>query len=134
MTDKYEGFFFDYPDEEDVDEEKLEDMDEDINPLYDSLLTHRKDHIKEASKQTQVFERKVLANIQEQEGEEIAAIMEYLIRVAEQGGFWNDPEIYEREWNESSAEYIAERAIKVFKDQMMPHQDKEHILEKAGIK
>lgn len=120
----YDGYFRDYPEDEEVDDELMsKEPDSVIAPKF----------IEEARRQSLIFERMILEKVAELEGDETAAIMEYIIQVEQQGGFWNDPKSEEVEWDKDGATKIAKRAIETFNDQPLESEDRKVILEEAGL-
>lgn len=119
----HNGYFTDYPDDEELPERDIAVKDA-VDPDEETTeeMAHRK----------MVFERMVIEHIKDQFSEKIAAIAEYYVTNTDGEGFWNDPIIYQDDWSDELAEQVAERAGVTIKDTDLA-VDEEYVVQEAGI-
>lgn len=131
---EYEGYFRTYTDAEELEDGVLspEELDRfGSMSLSDVDVAARK--LANVEEQMKAFERVVLQNIQDQFGDEWAAIAEYY--TVYEGGFWNDPILYDAEGqglSEDLAEQVAQRSIENFKSQE-ESIERDYILNEADL-
>jgi len=118
MTE-YEGYFRTYTDAEELESGSLSPEElEGFKSMSLSDVDVAAEKLKNVEEQMKAFERLVLEKIQEEFSEEWAAIAEYY--TVYEGGFWNDPILYEPDqsgFTEELAERVAQRSIENLKNQ-----------------
>jgi hypothetical protein len=121
----YEGYFTDYPDDEQISDEPLDTA---------KIMQEDEEEMKKAAHRKNVFERMVLEEVKDEHGEETAVIIEYYAAKTASGGFWNDPVLEGEKLSEELAGKVASRAVQNLNEtQEVSESDRQHILNEAGL-